>query len=57
MVLNIADNCLREHRYNFTKSRLVEAGASDESTEWEIMQNLGYDRIWDCGHQKYVMVL
>ena len=47
----------REHRYNFTKSRLVEAGASDESTEWEIMQNLGYDRIWDCGHQKYVMVL
>lgn len=47
----------REHRYNFTKRRLVEAGADDTSTEWEIMQNLGYDRIWDCGHQKYTMIL
>lgn len=23
-------------------------------TEWENMKNNGYDRIWDCGHAKYV---
>ena len=45
----------RIHRYNFTKSQLVKAGNSVEKTEWEIMQDLGYDRIWDCGHQKYIL--
>lgn len=45
----------RIHRYNFTKQTLVNEGADIIKTEWEIMQELGYDRIWDCGHQKYVM--
>lgn len=51
------DYSSRAHRYNYTKHRLVEAGADPVLTEWEIMQHLGYDRIWDCGHQKYVLDL
>ena len=43
----------RLHRFNFTKSKLVESGADPMKTEWQIMQDLGYDRIWDCGHLKY----
>ena len=45
----------RAHRFNFTKQTLVNEGADPNMTEWEIMQELGYDRIWDCGHQKYIM--
>jgi hypothetical protein len=26
----------------------------DTLTEWQNMQNNGYDRIWDCGHHKFV---
>ena len=45
----------RKHRFNFTKSRLVEEyDASLEKTEQEIMKEMGYDRVWDCGHLKYV---
>lgn len=29
--------------------------ADPGKTEWEIMQDLGYDKIWDCGHQKYIL--
>jgi hypothetical protein len=43
----------RLHRFNFTKSKLVESGGDPMKTEWQIMQDLGYDRIWDCGHLKY----
>src|SRR6185437_10693111 len=25
-----------------------------ERTEWEVMKELGYDRIWDCGKTRYV---
>ena len=45
----------RLHRYNFTKGQLVKEGADPNKTEWQNMQDLGYDRIWDCGHQKFVM--
>jgi hypothetical protein len=46
----------RHHRYNFAKHRLVAAGADPAKTEWEIMKLMGYDRIWDCGQQKYKYV-
>jgi hypothetical protein len=45
----------REHRFNFTKNQLIKEGADPSKTEWQLMQELGYDRIWDCGHQKYIM--
>lgn len=45
----------RKHRFNFTKNRLVEEyDANPEKTEREIMKEMGYDRIWDCGHLKYM---
>lgn len=48
------DNRQRMHRLNFTKKRLVSQGHDSALTEWQIMQNLGYDRIWDCGHSKWI---
>jgi hypothetical protein len=41
------------HRSNFTKIKLVKDGHSNKLTEWEIMQSIGYDRIWDCGNAKW----
>jgi len=43
----------RWHRFNFTKKKTVELGGDPTSTEWENMQKMGYDRIWDCGSLKY----
>lgn len=43
----------REHRYNFSKHKLIKLGYNKEKTETEIMYELGYDRIWDCGNLKY----
>jgi hypothetical protein len=40
----------RMNRLNFTKKKLVKQGYDPNKTEWEIMQELGYDRIWDCGN-------
>jgi hypothetical protein len=51
----VDDYTKRVHRFNFTKKSLVQEGADTKKTEWEIMQDLGYDRIWDCGHQKYII--
>lgn len=47
----------RYHRYNFTKRKLVEMGGDVSHSEWDIMQSLNYDRIWDCGHQKYYLTI
>lgn len=47
----------RLHRFNFTKSKLVSMGGDPNKTEWQLMQESGYDRIWDCGHLKYEMIL
>jgi len=44
---------VRLHRFNFPKHKLVKMGHDSNLTEWEIMQTLGYDRIWDCGHLKF----
>ena len=46
----------RLHRYNFTKHRLEKKlDKFDKNlTEWENMQLNGYDRVWDCGHSKWV---
>jgi hypothetical protein len=47
----------RLHRFNFTKAKLVEEGGDPSKTEWQLMQERGYDRIWDCGHLRYEMVV
>ena len=47
------DYIKRVHRFNWTKSKLVKLGHDSSLTEWEIMQSLGWDRIWDCGQLKF----
>lgn len=47
----------RMHRFNFTKKKTIQLGGSPSKTEWENMIDLGYNRIWDCGHLKYELLL
>lgn len=50
----------RFHKFSFGKSSLKKKYPliyKDEKTEWEMMQELGYDRIWDCGKFKYELNL
>jgi len=35
--------------------RLLKEIERDNKTEWELMQELGYDRIWDCGKKKWIL--
>jgi hypothetical protein len=44
----------RHHRFNFRKAKLVSEGYDNIKTEWEIMQERGFDRIWDCGTMKFI---
>lgn len=46
----------REHRYNFRKDKLVNMGYDPLKSETQIMFELGYDKIWDTGNLKYIMV-
>ncbi len=41
------------HRYRFQKHKLIEEGEDPSLTEWEIMQERGYYKIWDTGNLKY----
>lgn len=43
----------RKHRASFMKHELIAQGHDPNKTEWEIMQERGYDRVWDCGTLKY----
>jgi hypothetical protein len=46
----------RFHKFGFGKNAIKKRFPEvyDESkTEWQMMQELGYDRIWDCGKFKY----
>lgn len=47
----------REHRFNYRKDILVKLGYDPNKTEFEIMNENGYDRIWDTGNLKYEMVI
>lgn len=45
----------REYRFKHRKNKikdLIEGGAA--MSERQIMQKLGFDRIWDCGHRKFI---
>lgn len=43
----------REHRYNYQKHKLVEMGFDDTKTEYQIMSERGYYRIWNTGNLIY----
>lgn len=47
------ENSKRYHRFNFTKKKTIKMGGDSNKTEWQNMQNMGFDRIWDCGSLKY----
>jgi hypothetical protein len=44
---------IRFSRFQFQKHKLVQAGKDPDLTEYEIMTQDGYLRIWDCGNLKY----
>lgn len=43
------------HRFKFSKFRLVESGFDPDKTEYQIMSELGFMRIWDCGTRTWVL--
>jgi hypothetical protein len=47
----------REHRFNYRKDILVSKNYDINKTEFEIMNELGYDKIWDCGSFKYELIV
>jgi len=50
------DGYTRIHRFNFRKQRLPKLleNFNPEMTEYQNMLNNGYDRIWDCGNDKFI---
>lgn len=49
------NNCVPINRIKFQKHKLkgILNSFDPSLTEWQNMQNNGYDRIWDCGNLKY----
>jgi len=50
----------RLHKFQFGKKSLKIKFPdiySNEKTEWEIMKEAGYDRIWDCGKIRYELLI
>lgn len=45
----------RLHRYSFRKDKLVSMGYDKSKTEKQIMLEIGYNIVWDCGNYKYEM--
>lgn len=48
----------RIHRYVYAKHKILSNfdNTDPRLTEWENMQKIGFDRIWDCGNLKYEKV-
>lgn len=47
------DYVSRYNRLMFQKHTLVNEGFDASKTEWQIMQERGFDRIWDCGQIRW----
>jgi hypothetical protein len=51
-----------ESRISYQKHKLFEKFNLDplvynEKSEWQIMQEMGYDRFWDAGHSRWIKVI
>jgi len=46
-------DCVRKHRFNYRKDKLVKEGYDKNLTELQIMNQRGYYRIFDCGSKKW----
>lgn len=53
--VKVNDFINREHRFKYRKNVIIKNEMDLNKTEWEIMQENGYDRIWDCGSMKFEM--
>jgi hypothetical protein len=51
------DFLIRLHRFNFNKQKLIKYNKESNLTEFEIMDKLGYYRVWDCGVSRYEYVI
>ena len=47
-------NKIRSNRYNWNKQKLIKLGYDKNKSENDIMHELGYYRLYDCGSIKYV---
>ncbi|MEM2159542.1 MAG: NUMOD3 domain-containing DNA-binding protein [Candidatus Nitrosotenuis sp.] len=46
-----------QHRSNFMKHKLLKKfGGDPNKTEWELAQENGFNRIWDCGNTKWMLI-
>lgn len=45
----------RYHRYSFNKSKLVSLGFDPSKSEYQIMMETDYLRVWDCGKRCWVL--
>ena len=51
------DYYTRFHRFSLNKQTLLKEFNGDSSkTEWELAQENGFDRIWDCGTMKFELI-
>ena len=48
---------LRKSKQNFTKTKLEKLGYDISLTESQIMENLGINRIYDCGKMKFELIM
>lgn len=48
-------NDVREHRFNWRKNVLVEMGYDKNKTEFEIMSENGYNKIFNAGNKKWIL--
>ena len=47
-------NGIRRHRYNYSKKKLIQKGHDPNKTEVEIMNDLGYWRVFSTGQEKWI---
>ena len=47
---------IRENRFKYRKSELVKQGFDPNKTEKQIMEERGYNRIYDCGTMKFIKI-
>lgn len=45
---------IKYNRFNFRKDKLIKDGYDPNKTEFDIMTNRGYYRIFDCGSSKFI---
>ena len=47
---------IKYNRFNFRKSELVKGGYDENKTENEIMHEIGFNKIYNCGNYKYELL-